>query len=230
MEEKRGRGKPSSYPAISLSLCLKKAKAMLEGMARSDKYLPAEDFANLAGYSGFARNSAPKGFLAALSHFGLVEREPRTKAIRFSQGLRSLAWEERSQKAVVVGEALIRPQKYQLLLKSFEGAAPTREECERLLREDGLTERPAKMLAGFFIADLALAESLGVNWEDPLSAKTPQKSRPAGGRRAGDSWREQISLPSGAKMEMSFDNAPKKEDWDFVSEFATLKSSTAKKQ
>jgi hypothetical protein len=208
-----GRAKPASYPAVSLSLCLKKARAMIEAQGReqADRYQSAKTLARLAGYKGFENNSAPKGFLAALSHFGLLEKDPGTREARLARELRELDWSNEAQLAAVVARAMRRPSIHQAALREFGATRmPERDELRAFLVRKGLSERPASVLAACMLDDWALAASCGA------AKRLDRWAREEGSERSmGDAPRasRRVQLPSGNEASISFAEAPSESDW-----------------
>lgn len=209
--DKKSRHAPASYPAASLSLCLKKAALALDALPqlKEKAWATQEDFAKACGYKGFDGNSAPKGLIAALSHFGLIDRDAQ-KRIRFGSEL-SQALGSESARSELIAKAVRRPKIHQALFSAFGASpSPSRHEVgEHLIDKCDFAGRPAQIMASNFLEDLALSRSV----EGPNVAQPP-----AGGAL------ERILTPSGAQLSLISDKELSAEDWAYVERFIQLKS------
>lgn len=159
----------SSYPAASLALCLRKAAQAAEalpalvGMPRG--WATQDEMARALGYKGFEENSAPKGLVASLRHFELAERRA-DKRLRFKAELVS-ALADPDARARLIWQAWRRPAAYQALSAlCAEDAAPPRQDlAQHLVDALGFRARPAALMAGNFLEDLALARSVRAHVE-----------------------------------------------------------------
>lgn len=218
VKEAKNRHAPASYPAASLSLCLRKASLSCESdeaIARRD-WVSQEDFAKACGYKGFEGNSAPKGLIAALAHFGLIERDAQ-KRVRLSQELRGSQGSE-SARAELIAKAIRRPKAHQALLSVFGAqAAPSKSEiAKNLMERMNFAQRPAQIMASNFQEDLALLRSV-----EPLSA--------ASGSHAGANGEfvERIIAPSGAELSIVSSKPLNAQDWGFIERYMRLKAESA---
>ncbi len=211
------RAKPTNYPALSLRLCLDKALAMIDAMPDAEVFLPVEEFAALAGYEGFNTNSAPKGFVAALRHFGLLEKQPTTRNLRLAAAVRAAAGAGRERLARLVAESVARPACYQAMFRRF-AVLPGRAAVEQALTADGMGARQARLIAGAFLQDWALAESLGVKPGALLPEAANDAAEPTGGAC------ESILLPAGTSLRLVFSGIPTAEQWKFLRDYAALKA------
>lgn len=212
--EKKSRHAPASYPAASLSLCLKKSALALDALPqlKEKAWVSQEEFARACGYKGFDGNSAPKGLIAALSHFGLIDRDAQ-KRIRFGAEL-SQALGEDSARSELIVKAVRRPKIHQALFGAFGAqAAPSRQEVgEHLIEKCGFAGRPAQIMASNFLEDLALSRSV----------------EPAAAPALAGEFVERIMTPSGAQLSLVADKELSTEDWAYVERFIQLKSGGAR--
>lgn len=159
----------ASYPAASLALCLRKAAQAaqalpaLVGIPRG--WATQDEMAQAFGYKGFVGNSAPKGLIAALRHFELVERGG-DKRLRFKAELVS-ALADVDARARLIWQVWRRPSAYQALRAlCAEDAEPARQDlAQHLIDVRGFRTRPAALMAGNFLEDLALARSVSSHVE-----------------------------------------------------------------
>lgn len=207
--DKKSRHAPASYPAASLSLCLKKAALALDALPqlKEKAWVSQEEFARACGYKGFDGNSAPKGLIAALSHFGLIDRDAQ-KRIRFGSEL-SLALGDEASRSELIGKAVRRPKIHQALFAAFGAqSAPSRQDVgEHLIDKCGFAGRPAQIMASNFLEDLALSRSV-----EPV------------GMASASGVVERIVTPSGAQLSLVSDKELSAEDWAYVERFIQLKS------
>ena len=212
MVNPKSRNTPSSYPAASLGLCLKKAVLALEEMPTLGEipraWATQNDFALACGYKGFDANSAPKGLIAAMSHFGLIERDAQ-KRLRFKAELLS-AMADDASRGGLIAKAVVRPKFYQALFAVFGAQpAPSRQEVTKHLVEAcGFASRPAQIMASNFTEDLALLRS---GTASPLAAENV----------------ESITTPSGAHVRIAFDRELSAGDLIYIEKFLRLKRESA---
>jgi len=215
-EAQTSRAKPASYPAVSLSLCLKKARSIIEaqGADAAGEFQSPAVIASLAGYKGYESNSAPKGFLAALGHFGLLEKDPASRQARLARELRELDWTREGEISALVSRALRRPAIHQATLREFGSArVPDREALRSFLERRGLSARPAGVLAACMLDDWAMAIGCGAGRKlDGFPQGAVMDGAPVGQERA---WIEarHVSLPSGNHARIIFDLPPSEDDW-----------------
>lgn len=159
----------ASYPAASLALCLKKsgqaAQALPSLTSIPRGWATQNEMAQALGYKGFEENSAPKGLIAALRHFELVE-SGGGKRLRFKAELVS-ALADVDARARLIWQAWRRPAAYQALRAlCADDAEPERQDlAQHLIDTRGFHARPAALLAGNFLEDLALARSVRTHVE-----------------------------------------------------------------
>lgn len=211
--EKKSRHAPASYPAASLSLCLKKAGLALDALPqlKNKAWVSQEEFAQACGYKGFDGNSAPKGLIAALSHFGLIDRDAQ-KRIRFGAEL-SLALQDDEARSELIGKAVKRPKIHQALFGAFGALpSPSRHDVSQHLTEKcDFAGRPAQIMASNFLEDLALSRSV----------------EPAGSSISSE-FVEKILAPSGALLTIASDKELQAQDWVYIERFIRLKGDSAK--
>lgn len=212
MSDHKLRHTPSSYPAASLGLCLKKAALALEampllsGVPRS--WATQDALARACGYKGFDANSAPKGLIAAMSHFGLIERDAQ-KRLRFKTELIA-AMADDDERAGLIAKAVVRPKIHQALLAVFGSqTAPSRQEVTKHLVEVcSFASRPAQIMASNFIEDLALLRSVS---SSPAAAN----------------FVDSITTPLGAHVRIASDRELTGSDLAYIEKFLRLKRDSA---
>lgn len=210
-ESKKLRHTPASYPAASLSLCLKKAALAMEqepGL-KERGWKTQEDFAKACGYKGFDGNSAPKGLIAALTHFGLIERDAQ-KRIRYTTDLVT-GLQEEAARSELIAKAIKRPKIHQALFASFGSKSnPSRQDVSKhLIDRCGFASRPAQIMASNFLEDVALMRSV-----------EPSKETVSG------EFVERISAPSGARLTISSTQKLTSQDIVFLEKYWKLKGET----
>lgn len=202
------RHMPSSYPAASLGLCLEKASLALDALPALGSvprsWVTPDVLAQACGYKGFETNSAPKGLIAAMSHFSIVERST-DKKLRFKPELLSALAEE-SARAELIAKAFKRPKVYQTLFALFGSqTSPSRQDVTKHLTEAcGFATRPAQIMASNFIDDLALRRSV----DNVLSTAD---------------FVDSISTPSGTHVRIASDRELTAGDLVYVENFLRLK-------
>lgn len=208
MSDHKERHTPSSYPAASLGLCLKKAALALEAMPSLSgvprAWVSQDALAEACGYKGFGANSAPKGLMAALSHFGLIERDAK-KRLRFTAELIA-AVSDGDERAGLIAKAVSRPKVHQALFAVFGSqTAPSRQEvAKHLVEERGFARRPAQIMASNFVEDLALSRSVSSS-------------------AAAANFVESITTPLGARVRIASDRELTGSDLAYIENFLRLK-------
>lgn len=212
MPDSKARHMPSSYPAASLGLCLKKAAMAadavpaLVGVPRL--WATQDGFALACGYKGFDANSAPKGLIASMFHFGLVERDAQ-KRLRYKSELMSALADENAR-ADLISKSVKRPKIHQALFSVFGSqTSPSRQEVSKhLIEACGFATRPAQIMASNFIEDLALLRSV---------ANAPSAAN----------FVDSVCTPSGAQVRIAADRELNAGDLAFIEKFLRLKRESA---
>ena len=198
----------SSYPAVSLGSCLKKSQCALEslpslsGVPRA--WVTRKDLAQAFGYKGFEDNSAPKGLLSAMTHFGLLECDAQ-KRVRFVAELIA-ALSDEDEKASFISKVVVRPKIHQALFAEFGSQIKlSRQQVAKHLTETcGFSARPAQMMAFNFIEDAALLRSI---------SSTPAAAR----------YVESITTPQGARVRVASDQELTSSDLAYIEKVLRLK-------
>lgn len=208
MPESKTRRMPSSYPATSLGLCLRKASMAVESMPSLQRvprvWATQDEFAKACGYKGFDANSASKGLIAAMSHFGLIERDS-LKRLRFKPELIS-ALNNDDDRAQLIAKVVKRPKIHQALFAIFGSqTSPSRQDVTKHLAEAcGFAGRPSQIMASNFIEDLALLRSVAT-----VAAAAEHV--------------DSLTTPSGAHIRIASDRELSSTDLAFIEKYLRLK-------
>ena len=202
MISSKSRHASSSYPAASLSFCLKKAalaNETLPGLTQGIPRLwaPQDVFSKACGYSGFETNSAAKGLIASLTHFGLIENSQ--KKIRYRPDLISALIDENSL-SILVKKCVKKPKIYQELIETHQKKFLCKDEIKKdLIELYNYAPRSAQILSANFIEDLALLKSVSTQKEAFSFTRT-------------------FKTPTGTCVTISSDKLLTKEDVAFISQ------------